>query len=262
MCRPSAPDVFAHAGRAQRVELVANPARDVEHVRERHAVRRIEIERGVVGELRMRDAREPRILRDGRQLRHVEQRLQAAADDLRPLFDDADDFGADAGRHLGRAVLVERRAGDAVREALHHERTIGHGRQDERRDARVVAHQIALGQLQLRPEQLVQVGDLQRVAVGQGQHAILPRSLQCRQLIDARSTFVVRRSAFFVRRSGSRFASVGRVCARRRLAERRTSNAERRTSAFRSRVTVRPPSCHREVRGRPDAAACRRRSTR
>ena len=58
MCRPSAPDVFGDAGGAERVELVANPARDVEHARERHAVGRIEIERDVVGELRATATRE------------------------------------------------------------------------------------------------------------------------------------------------------------------------------------------------------------
>ncbi len=88
MCRPSAPDVFGTPIAPSVVELVANPPRDVEHALERHAVGRIEIEARVVGELRMGHAREPGILRDRRELRHVEQRLQGAADDLRPRFGD------------------------------------------------------------------------------------------------------------------------------------------------------------------------------
>src|SRR5262249_34699587 len=41
---------------AQCAELVTDPARDVEHARERYAGRRIEVEGGPVGELRVRDA--------------------------------------------------------------------------------------------------------------------------------------------------------------------------------------------------------------
>ena len=77
MCRPSAPDVFGTAVGAERLELVANPAGDVEHCLERHAVGRVEIERDVIGVAEATATRENHgILRDGRELRGVEQRLQ------------------------------------------------------------------------------------------------------------------------------------------------------------------------------------------
>ena len=65
-----------HAGGAELVELVVNPAGDLERPAERHAGHRIEIERGVVGELGRLHAREPGILRDRRELRRVQQRQQ------------------------------------------------------------------------------------------------------------------------------------------------------------------------------------------
>ena len=75
---------FRHADRRR-----ARRARRESSARRRARARtarlgRIEIERRIVGELRRCcDAREPRILRDRRELRRVEQRLQIAADDLR-----------------------------------------------------------------------------------------------------------------------------------------------------------------------------------
>ena len=173
-----------HADRAERVELVANPARHVEHALEGHALGRIEIEGAVVGELGMLHAREPRILRDRGELRRVEQRLQVAADDLRPLFDDADDGGADAGRHLGRAMLIERLARRRRWEIASSPAADRHRRQHERRDLDVVAEQVALRQLLLRPEDLVQVGDLQAVAVGQLEDAVLACLFERRELVQ------------------------------------------------------------------------------
>src|SRR5438270_12542380 len=57
-------------------ELVMNPACDVQHTRKRHTLGWIEIERCKIGVLRMRDTREPGILRDGGELRRVKKRLQ------------------------------------------------------------------------------------------------------------------------------------------------------------------------------------------
>ena len=78
---------------AERVQLVAHPARHVEHRGERRAVGRIEIDCGVVGVERRLHAREPRVLRDRRDLRHVQQRRQRSADEaLRVRLADRIDF--------------------------------------------------------------------------------------------------------------------------------------------------------------------------
>ena len=95
---------------------------------------------------------------------------------------------AHAGRRLllARALLVERRAVDAVRKPLHHQRPIGDGGQDERRHLRVVAEQIALGELAVRPEDLREVGDAEPLAVGQLDRAVAAGVLERAQLIDDR----------------------------------------------------------------------------
>ena len=168
MCRPRDPDVLGNAGHLQRLELVAHPAGDVEHLRERGAVAGIEIDRDVVGVERRLHAREPRVLRDRGELRHVEQRDERSADESlgAGLVDRIDVGGQHFDAHASRrlflllALLIERdRIVDAVRKSLHDERTIGDDGEDERRDGRVVAQQVALGQLELRPEELGQVGD-------------------------------------------------------------------------------------------------------
>ena len=64
-----------------RLELVADPARDVEYLRERRALAGIEIERDEVGIERRLHAREPRVLPDRGELRHVEERHERAADE-------------------------------------------------------------------------------------------------------------------------------------------------------------------------------------
>ena len=173
-----------HADGAKHIELVTNPAGHIEHARESDALGWIEVERGVVGELRVVHARKPRILRDCRELRHVQQRLQVAPDDLRPLFNAAHDLSAHAGGHLRGAVLIERRCRDAVGEALHDQRPIGDGRQHEGRGADVIAEEIALRQLLLRPENLMQVRDAQPVATGEREHTVAAGLLQLRQLIE------------------------------------------------------------------------------
>ncbi len=72
-------------------------------------------------------------------------------------------------------MLVERLTIDAVGKALHHQRPLVDDRQDQRRDARVVADQIALGELRPRPEDLLQIGDVERVAVRKLKPPILLR---------------------------------------------------------------------------------------
>ena len=90
MCRPSAPDVFGMPF-ASRVSSSSRIHRATSRTRfERHAVRGIQVERRAVGCLRIGQPREPWILRDRRELRHVEERLEGAADDVRARFGDRD----------------------------------------------------------------------------------------------------------------------------------------------------------------------------
>ena len=107
-----------------------------------------------------------------------------AADDLRALFRHRDLLDPDALRDILDAMLVERLGGDAVRKALHHERAVGHRRQDVRRDLRVVAEQIAFGQLLLRPEHLVQVGHREPLAARQFERAVAPGVFERAEVID------------------------------------------------------------------------------
>ena len=126
------------AGTPSDVQLVADPARDVEHAGERRAVGRIEIDRDVVGVERRLHAREPRVLRDRRKLRHVEQRRQRSADEaLRVrLADRVELVGQRLDPHargrplFARALLIERLARDAVGKPLHHQRPIVDDRQE------------------------------------------------------------------------------------------------------------------------------------
>ena len=127
----------------------------------------------MVGEVQRLHAREPRILRDGRQLRQVQQRLERSAYRTARHVVVGQHLDAHAGRHLvGRAMLVKRLAADAVWIALHDEGTVRHHRQDEGRDLHVVPHQVALGETLAGPEDLVEVADLQRVAIGQRERGL------------------------------------------------------------------------------------------
>ena len=168
MCSPSEPDVFGKPGDLHAIELFLDPSRAIENLRERRARLRIEIDRDLVRRVQIVHRRKPRVHRDRRELRHVEQRLQRSADQPRRHVVVRQRLDAHARRHrLRRAMLIERRPVDAVRQPLHHQRPVVDDRQDERRDPRVEANQVALGLLDLRPEDLVEVGDLERVAVGQ-----------------------------------------------------------------------------------------------
>jgi len=94
---------------AQRVQLFAHPPRDLDHRRERCPLERIEVDGGEVEIVDRSHARKPGILRDGRDLRHVEQRGQRSAHEARRhLLVGGDAFDAHAGRRVGgRALLVE-----------------------------------------------------------------------------------------------------------------------------------------------------------
>jgi hypothetical protein len=112
---------------------------------------------------------------------------------MRPFLGDLDHFSSDDGRNLG-TVLIEGLGGDAVGKPLHHQRAIGDDGKQLRRDPRVVAEQIALGQLQLRPEDLVKVGHRERVAVRQRDVAVAAELFELRQLIDHGAGIEVDRS--------------------------------------------------------------------
>ena len=155
MWSPSAPEVFGTPD-APRASSSSRIARATSSTRlEFHAFRRIEIQRHMIGGLDRLNPREPRILGDRGQLRHVQQRRQVAADDLLPRFGHPDRLDAYTGRDVLRAMLVEGLRRDAVGIPLHHQGTIRDGRQNERRDLDVIAEQVALGELLFRPEDLV-----------------------------------------------------------------------------------------------------------
>ncbi len=130
----------------------------VEDLRERRAGLRIEIDGDLVGLSSASTRREPRVHRDRGELRHVEQRLQRCRrSSARRHVVVRQRLDAHARRHrVGRAVLVERpgrrrRWAAASSPAAGWRRT---GRM-QRRDARVVAQQVALGAAALGPEHLV-----------------------------------------------------------------------------------------------------------
>jgi len=101
------------------------------------------------------------------------------------------------------AVLVERLCVDAVGVALHHQRTIGDDREEVRRDADVVAEQVALGQLQRGPEDLAEVRHLEPVAAGELEDAV---ARAVRDRIDLREQPAERRF-----RQPRRDGAIGRV---------------------------------------------------
>ena len=71
-----------------------------------------------------------------------------------------DRAGPDPGRPRRRRALHEEElAGGAVRIALHHHRAIAEVRQQHGGDVGVVLEQVALGEPELRPEELAEVGE-------------------------------------------------------------------------------------------------------
>ena len=197
MCRPSEPDVFGKPVDLHAIELFLDPLRAIEDLRERRARLRIEIDRDLIRRIQIVHRRKPRVHRDRRELRHVEQRLQRSADQPRRHVVVRQRLDAHARRHrLRRAMLIEGRPVDAVRQPLHHERPVVDDRKNERRDLRVEANQVALGLLDLRPEDLVEVGDLERVAVGQLE--------SCRSCAPSRGSRAARRSRRCLSRVGTR----------------------------------------------------------
>ena len=102
-----------------------------------------------------------------------------------PLGAGVDGLDPHARRHrVRRAVLVERLAGDAVRIALHDQRPIGQHRQDHRRHPHVMTEQVAFRQLQLGPEALAQIGDVEAMAARQVERPAAAAILDGIELIE------------------------------------------------------------------------------
>jgi hypothetical protein len=174
--------------RADALELVVDPPGDVHDGAERHAGHRIEVEHHVVGVVERADAREPRVLRDGADLHREEERRQRAADQARGhLAIHGEHLDTHPPRHVvGRALLVERLAANAVGEPPHDQRPVGEHRKDVRRGPRVVAHQRALGESRRRPEDLVQMRHRQLDVAGEPQHRLAAAALDLGELLDDR----------------------------------------------------------------------------
>ena len=64
-----------------------------------------------------------------------------------------------AGRGAGARFMKKNSPCGAVRVPLHHHRAVADVRQQDRRDVGVVLDQVALGDAELGPEQLVEVGE-------------------------------------------------------------------------------------------------------
>ena len=78
--------------------------------------------------------------------------------------------------------MVKRLTLDTVRKPFHHQRSIFDDRQQQRRNAGVVAQQVALGVWPGRPEDFLQIRNVERVAIGQFQLAVSFARLKVVQL--------------------------------------------------------------------------------
>ncbi len=184
--QPAGAGRFGKPGRLQALELLAHPARHVQHLAEGQIVRRVQIDRHVVHDVLRLDAREPGVLRNRAELHCVQQGRERTANQVGPGFRFRGDvLDADAwGVFVGRPVLIERLRIDAVRIAFHHQGAIRQRRQDEGRHANVMAEQVAFRELQLRPEHLAEAADLQAVAGRQLQRAVAALALDGVDLVE------------------------------------------------------------------------------
>ncbi len=127
------------------------------------------------------------MLRDRGQLCRVEQRVQVAADHaLRGLAIDIQRDGPHGLGHGARhPLLVEHLAGYAIGVTFERERAVAHHRQDGRGHRHVVAEQLALRDSRVRPEDLVQVAELQTTP-RDFQVTVVAGSLQSLEGLDQR----------------------------------------------------------------------------
>src|SRR5690606_7905579 len=110
------------------LQLLADPPGDLDHAAESSARAGVEVQDRIVGALQRGYARVPGVVRDRAELHRVEERREVTADEP-PLVTVAEPDIPDAHtrRHaVGRRLLVERLAVDAVRIAFKDERAVVH----------------------------------------------------------------------------------------------------------------------------------------
>src|SRR5258705_5607718 len=159
---------FRVGGHTEAFETASHEQRGFPDLRERGSGRRIEIEMQIVGAIVVVAPRVPGVQIDATQVHHPQER--------RKVLDDGKIDGVSgpvenatgldpvrAGRL--RALHEEEVPVCAVRIALHHHRAIREVREERGSHARVVLKKVALREFQLGPEELVEIGETDDLAV-------------------------------------------------------------------------------------------------
>ena len=151
----------------ERVERLLDEQRDLHRLGEADVGRGVEVEEDEVGPVGLVDARVPRVHVDAAHVDHPEQCVFVVDDGgVDPAFLRRSlarrDLHVEARDPLGHALrcvfLEERLAISAVGIATHRERPIAQVRDEHLGDRGVVVDQVALGDPEVGPEQLVEVG--------------------------------------------------------------------------------------------------------
>ena len=151
---------------AEIVEDRLDDVGDLLHVVPGRALRRVEIDHDVVRLFGIVSAREPRMDLDRGVVRHPHERGHVVREDvgilrlawIRPALDPL-------GRETGLVLLIEVRAVNPVGERLQGERPIPEPWHQERRDLGVVADQISLGVAVFGKQHLLEIGELDALAL-------------------------------------------------------------------------------------------------
>ncbi len=184
------------ARHADRGECFVENEGGLAHGLEGHVGTRVEVEVQVVGSIGIVGTRVPLVQIDAPEVDDPQQRRQVL--DHRELDHLAravrDPAGGEPWRPRCRRLLhEEERAFGAVRIALHDHGAIADVRQQHRRDAQVVADEVALGEAERGPERLGQVGE-GGLAVAEGDDGAIEvprddvRRVRASRLTAARST--------------------------------------------------------------------------
>jgi hypothetical protein len=149
-------------GHLQRLERVADDQGGLDDFLERGAVTGVEVEMQVVGRIDVVARGVPLVQVDAPEVHHPQQRCLVL--DHREVDDVAvaviDPARLDPRRPRRRCALHEEEGpAGAVRIALHHHRAVTDVRQQDVGDVGVVLEQIALGQAEIGPKNLPQIGD-------------------------------------------------------------------------------------------------------
>ena len=161
------PGRLAIVFRAGRIQHLANRERCIDDCLKRDVLR-IQINDKEVGLLEHSQARAPRIDLDAAQVGHVHERggvLTKQKPNLFVLRFGANGHRLDPLRVMLDVLLVKALALNTVGVAVQRLRTILQVRQDEGRHLVVVSHQVAFGELFLRPVNLVEVCQLHGPAI-------------------------------------------------------------------------------------------------